>query len=64
MKTITAQKNDVFHLAFLQISSKDTHSFFWTLSKNQPLLSFSLIFCQFEPGVAYKSLAYKKACIQ
>ena len=27
------------------------------------LLSFSLIFSQFQPGVAYKSVAYKKACI-
>ena len=25
--------------------------------------SFYLIFCQFQPGVAYKSIAYKKACI-
>ena len=27
------------------------------------LLSFCLIFCQFQPDVAYKSVAYKKACI-
>ena len=27
------------------------------------LLSICLIFCQFQPGVAYKSIAYKKACI-
>ena len=27
------------------------------------LLSFYLIVCQFQPGVAYKSIAYKKACI-
>ena len=27
-----------------------------------PLLSFCLSFWQFEPGVAYKSVAYKKAC--
>ena len=27
------------------------------------LLRFCLIFCQFQPGVAYKSVAYKKACI-
>ena len=27
------------------------------------LLSFCLIFCQFQPGVADKSVAYKKACI-
>ena len=26
------------------------------------LLSICLIFCQFQPGVAYKSVAYKKAC--
>ena len=26
------------------------------------LLSICLIFCQFEPGVAYKSVAYNKAC--
>ena len=26
------------------------------------LLSFCLIFCQFQPGVAYKSGVYKKAC--
>ena len=25
------------------------------------LLSFRLIFCQFQPGVAYKSVAYKKS---
>ena len=25
------------------------------------LLSICLIFCQFQPGVAYKSVAYKKA---
>ena len=27
------------------------------------LLSFCLIFCQFHPGVAYKSVAYKKGCM-
>ena len=27
------------------------------------LLSICLIFCQFQPGVAYKSVAYKKACL-
>ena len=26
------------------------------------LLSFGLIFSQVQPGVAYKSIAYKKAC--
>ena len=26
------------------------------------MLSFCLIFCQFQPGVAYKSGVYKKAC--
>ena len=26
------------------------------------LLRFCLIFCQFQPGVAYKSVAYRKAC--
>ena len=26
-------------------------------------LSLCLIFCQFQPGIAYKSVAYKKACI-
>ena len=26
------------------------------------LLRFCLIFCQYKPGVAYKSAAYKKAC--
>ena len=26
------------------------------------LLSICLIFCQFQTGVAYKSVAYKKAC--
>ena len=30
--------------------------------KVQVLLSICLIFCQFQPGVAYKSVAYKKAC--
>ena len=29
----------------------------------QGLCSFRLIFCEFQPGVAYKSVAYKKACI-
>ena len=28
------------------------------------LLSICLIFCQFQPGVAYKCAAYKKACIK
>ena len=28
------------------------------------LLSFCLIFCQFEPGVVYKSVANKKKCVQ
>ena len=36
------------------------------IAKAQPqgrvLLSISLIFCRFQPDVAYKSLAYKKAC--
>ena len=27
------------------------------------LLSFCLNFCQFQPGVTYKSVAYKKICI-
>ena len=27
------------------------------------LLDICLIFCQFQPGVAYKIVAYKKACI-
>ena len=27
------------------------------------LLRFCLIFCQFQPDVAYKNVAYKKACI-
>ena len=27
------------------------------------LLSICLIFCQCQPGVAYKSVAYKNACI-
>ena len=26
------------------------------------LLSICVIFCQFDPGVAYKSVAYKKSC--
>ena len=26
------------------------------------LLSICLIFCQFQPNVAYKSIVYKKAC--
>ena len=30
--------------------------------KVQVLLSICLIFCQFQPGVAYKSVTYKKAC--
>ena len=31
-----------------------------TWMKNRVLLSISLIFCQFEPGVAYKNVTYKK----
>ena len=27
------------------------------------LLSFCLVFCHLQPGVAYKNVAYKKACI-
>ena len=27
------------------------------------LLSIYLIFCQLQPGVAYKSVAYKKKCV-
>ena len=27
------------------------------------LLSLCLIFCQFQPGAAYKSIAYKKKCV-
>ena len=39
----------------------------WIFFKQQKLnhrvlLSICLIFCQFQPGVAYKSVAYKKAC--
>ena len=35
------------------------------IAKVQPrvLLSFCLIFCQFQPGLAYKSVVYKKACV-
>ena len=49
----------IFSLTFIVIyhitSLKQTHLFFslWVL------LSFCLIFCQFEPGVAYKTVAYK-----
>ena len=32
------------------------------IAKIQVMLSICLIFCQFQPGVAYKSVAYKKAC--
>ena len=37
----------------------------WAIFKSQKfslrvLLSIRLIFCQFQPGVAYKSVAYKK----
>ena len=28
--------------------------------QSQVLLSFRFIFCQFQPGVAYKSVAYRK----
>ena len=35
------------------------------IAKVQPrvLPSFYLTFCQFPPGVAYKSVAHKKACV-
>ena len=40
----------------------------WIIFKYQKFslrvfLSICLIFCQFQPGIAYKSVAYKKACI-
>ena len=37
----------------------------YQIAKVQPqrvLLSFCVIFCQFQPGVTYKSIAYKKSC--
>ena len=34
---------------------------FWDDNTLRMLLSSCLIFCQFQPGVTYKSLAYKKA---
>ena len=40
-----------------EIFSKSKKFRLWTL------LSFYLIFCQFRPGVAYKTVAYKKARI-
>ena len=41
---------------------KNTNNF--QKAKVQPhvLLSICLIFCQFQPGVAYLSVAYKKTC--
>ena len=45
-------------LSFLHILISSTQQLSFTV-----FLSFALIFCQFEPGVAYKSAAYKKVCI-
>ena len=44
------------------ISLREKNLFFG-LPKGQPqgLLSFCLIFCQFQPVVAHKSVAYKKS---
>ena len=32
------------------------------IQRRAVLLGICLIFCQFQPGVAYKSVAYKKTC--
>ena len=42
---------------------KKTNNF--QIEKGQPqgLLSFCLIFCQFQPDVSYKSVHVKRACI-
>ena len=47
-------------------SLKHPHLFIWTYLffinfSLRVLLSFCLTFCQFQPGVAYKSVAYKKS---
>ena len=62
----------IFNLSFIAINSisslKQTHLFFCTFFRISyveylylELLSFCLIFCQFEPEVAWKSVAYKKS---
>ena len=33
------------------------------IAKVQPQVSICLIFCQYQPGVAYKYFTFKKACI-
>ena len=46
-------------------SLKQTHFCFGQVRQTfslRVLLSFCLIFCQFQPGVVYKSGVYKKAC--
>ena len=46
------------------ISLKQSHLYTWAfLFSLRVLLSFCLIVCQFQPCVAYKSVAYKKECI-
>ena len=46
------------------ISLKQPHLYTWAfLFSLRVLLSFCLIVCQFQPCVAYKSVAYKKECI-
>ena len=40
-----------------------TTSFKLFFQEKSVLFSFCLIFSQFQPGVAYKSVSYKKACI-
>ena len=70
MNHITSFKQvQLFFCTFLEYSY-----YFWTITwcggriifKQQKfsfrvLLSFCLIFCQFQPGVAYKNVAYKKS---
>ena len=39
-------------------------TFFVKMSASVLCLVFCITFCQFPPGVAYESVAYKKACIR
>ena len=52
----------IFIFVTIIISLKQTHLFFGCFCQNfnlRVLPNFSLFFCQFQPGVAYKSVAYK-----
>ena len=40
---------------------KNVYNFQVAKVHSQVVLSICLIFCQFQPGVAYKSVAYKKS---